>query len=144
MAARSTIPELFQRLGKTPAKAVWKENRSNDIKPGSQDSVKLLSGLWDQPVRHYNTAVVEKGSDTTIRGEEARNHHYHHWKHGKKAMKSETLENFWTKWTAQILYKGIYILSWKQGCKITAIPRDELVTRVTHHLTNSQIIFYGI
>ena len=30
-------------------------------------------------------------------------------------MKSEKLENFWTKWTAQILHKDIYMLSWKHS-----------------------------
>ena len=40
--------KFFERLGK--------ENRSNDIRPGRQESVRLWSGIWDQPVAHNDEA----------------------------------------------------------------------------------------
>ena len=39
---------LFERLKK--------ENRSNDIRPGSQESVRFWGRIWDQPVTQDDEA----------------------------------------------------------------------------------------
>ena len=38
--------KLFERLEK--------ENKRDDIKPGSKKSVRFLNGIWEQPVRYNN------------------------------------------------------------------------------------------
>ena len=49
------------------------ENRSNDIRLGSQESLRFWSGIWDQPVIH-NDAVkwLKKVRETNNRNSEAK------------------------------------------------------------------------
>ena len=51
------------------------ENRSNDIRLGSQESLRFWSGIWDQPVIH-NDAVkwLKKVRETYNRNSEAKKH----------------------------------------------------------------------
>lgn len=51
------------------------ENRSNDIRLGSQESLRFWSGIWDQPVIH-NDAVkwLKKVRETNNRNSEAKKH----------------------------------------------------------------------
>ena len=51
------------------------ENRSNDIRLGSQESLRFWSGIWDQPVIH-NDAVkwLKKVRETDNRNSEAKKH----------------------------------------------------------------------
>ena len=53
--------KLFERLEK--------ENRSNDIRPGSHESVRFWGRIWDQPVTQNNEttrlAKVRQTSGTT-------------------------------------------------------------------------------
>ena len=51
------------------------ENRSNDIRLGSQESLRFWSGTWDQPVIH-NDAVkwLKKVRETNNRNSEAKKH----------------------------------------------------------------------
>ena len=62
--------KLFERLEK--------ENRSNDIRPGSQENVRFWSGIWNQRITHNDEAVVKKGRETTRRNTKTRKHHYNH------------------------------------------------------------------
>ena len=51
------------------------ENRSNDIRLGSQESLRFWSGIWDEPVIH-NDAVkwLKKVRETNNRNSEAKKH----------------------------------------------------------------------
>ena len=51
------------------------ENRSNDMRLGSQESLRFWSGIWDQPVIH-NDAVkwLKKVRETNNRNSEAKKH----------------------------------------------------------------------
>ena len=51
------------------------ENRSNDIRLGSQESLRFWSGIWDKPVIH-NDAVkwLKKVRETNNRNSEAKKH----------------------------------------------------------------------
>ena len=45
-----------------------KENRSNDIRPGSQESVRFWSGIWDQPVTYNDKAKWLEKVGKQVRG----------------------------------------------------------------------------
>ena len=45
-----------------------KEKISNDIRPGSQETVKFWNGIWDLPVRHNKKAQQFKKVETQLRG----------------------------------------------------------------------------
>ena len=74
--------KLFERLEK--------ENRSNDIRTGSQEGLRYCSGIWNQSVKHNNkTQWLKKGKDTFKRSKEVRKHHYNHWQFEKKPSYEE-------------------------------------------------------
>ena len=52
--------KLFERLEK--------EKRSNDIRPGSQESIRFWSRIWDQPVTHNDEAKWSKKVERQLRG----------------------------------------------------------------------------
>ena len=58
--------KLFERLEK--------ENRSNDIRPGSQESLRFWSGIWDQTVTHNDEGKWLKGRETINRNSKSRKH----------------------------------------------------------------------
>ena len=50
------------------------ENRSNDIRLGSQESLRFWSGIWDQTVIHNDAAKWLKKLETNNRNSEAKKH----------------------------------------------------------------------
>ena len=58
--------KLFERLEM--------ENRSNDIRLGSQESLTSWSGIWDQPVIHNDAAKWLKKLETNNRNSEVKKH----------------------------------------------------------------------
>lgn len=87
--------KLFERLEK--------ENRSNDIIPGNQENVRFWSRIWDQPARHNSKVQLLKKLETQLRPLRS-----------KKT--SPALARLWSRWTARILEKSLYILLWKNDC----------------------------
>ena len=61
--------KLFERLEK--------KNRSSDIRRGTQESVRFLSGIWDQPVTHIDETKWLKKVERQLR-ETAKQENYNH------------------------------------------------------------------
>ena len=84
-ARTEQFPECFGQTEQICLKDLEKENRSNDIKPGSRDCVTFWSGIWVELVSQNNKTQQwlkkELVSDTSKKAKKkTRKHHYTHWK----------------------------------------------------------------
>ena len=59
---------MFQTNQGKLSERMEKENRSNDIRPGSQEGLRYCSGIWNQSVRHNNKTQWLKKARTHLRG----------------------------------------------------------------------------
>ena len=118
-ARTEQFPECFGQTEQICLKDLEKENRSNDIKPGSRDCVTFWSGIWVELVSQNNKTQQwlkkELVSDTSKKAKKKNKktplYPLKIWKQQQQQQQQQQLRR--TGSTARVLDKYIYILTWK-------------------------------